>query len=189
MIYIFDNITNREKVSFSNALRTVNKIPAAYINYYTPVRDLININQDTLGMCILGGDEFLNTTGLSDTSFDDSFNRDLKEKFDSFKQKLKDIVNAKLERVSQLDVIVDGILDKDMIKNIKSSRDVTIVKGTLAKSESLFNDKDILEKNVFEIDIDPKADISSLENSFKEYLSKLEAKVINVEIIDLKAAA
>ena len=75
MIYIFDNITNREKSIFSNVLKNVSEAPVIYFNYYTPFKDIIDhkLNTDvtstTHGFSSLKGDYFMNNTDLNEVSF------------------------------------------------------------------------------------------------------------------------
>ncbi len=197
MIYIFDNITNREKSIFSNVLKNVSEAPVIYFNYYTPFKDIIDhkLNTDvtsiTHGFSSLKGDYFMNNTDLNEVSFNDEFRVNIQPKIDEYKEDLIEIINNKIKKFEQnLPIIIDGIYNEELIKKIitKNTKDkIVIVSGSLKKDHNIF-EKIEGDYQKFTIEIDESSTSKKIEGELKKVIKK-EDQVIKIEMLQPSTAA
>ena len=197
MIYIFDNITNREKSIFSNVLKNVSEAPVIYFNYYTPFKDIIDnkLNTDvtstTHGFSSLKGDYFMNNTDLNEVSFNDEFRVNIQPKIDEYKEDLIAIINNKIKKFEQnLPIIIDGIYNEELIKKIitKNTKDkIVIVSGSLKKDHNIF-EKIEGDYQKFTIEIDESSTSKKIEGELKKVIKK-EDQVIKIEMLQPSMAA
>ena len=197
MIYIFDNITNREKSIFSNVLKNVSEAPVIYFNYYTPFKDIIDLKLDTdttsitHGFSSLKGDYFMNNTDLNEVSFNDEFRVNIQPKIDEYKEDLIEIINNKIKKFEQnLPIIIDGIYNEELIKKIitKNTKDkIVIVSGSLKKDHNIF-EKIEGDYQKFTIEIDESSTSKKIEGELKKVIKK-EDQVIKIEMLQPSMAA
>lgn len=171
MIYVFDNLTTREKVLFLNNLKDINNFPPIYINYLNPIRELIETSPYSFGATVMGGDDFLAFNNEIDSHYlsESPFKKNM-DKVNTIKTIFKDefysIIQKKLKRFLRDHVIIDGLYDKEAIDTLFNDNKTNIVVIKSKKTESLIeNDNSYGE---FVIDIEKYTN----NNNFKKDLQK-----------------